>query len=81
MKRNELPLEPEPVVRLVQTVHQSCTDTKTISKWTKMRFHMTHVTKEFHQLRPKRPPSLWYVWRKPCTYLALTLALSPNVPK
>jgi hypothetical protein len=25
--------------------------------------------------------SLWYVWRKPCTYLALTLTPSPNGPK
>jgi hypothetical protein len=24
-------------------------------------------------VRPKRFLSLWYVWRKPCTYLALTL--------
>ena len=31
-------------------------------------------------MRPKRYLSLWYVWRKPCTYLALTLAPSPNGP-
>jgi hypothetical protein len=37
----------------VQTVLQPCTDTNTISKWTKMRFHTTHVTYEFHQVRPK----------------------------
>ena len=24
---------------------------------------------------------IWYVWRKPCTYLASRLALSPNGPK
>ena len=29
-------------------------------------------------MRPKRYKSLWYVWRKPCTYLALTLTPSPN---
>ena len=29
---------------------------------------------------PKRYMSLWYVWRKPCTYLALTLRPSPNRP-
>jgi len=29
-------------------------------------------------VRPKRFPSLWYVQRKPCTYLVSTLALSPN---
>jgi hypothetical protein len=26
-------------------------------------------------------PCLWYVWRKPCTYLAPILTLSPNGPK
>ena len=31
-------------------------------------------------MRPKRYPSLWYVWREPCTYLALTLTASPNRP-
>ena len=25
--------------------------------------------------------SLWYIWRKPCNYLAPTLTLSPNGPK
>ena len=44
------------------------------------RFHMTHVTKDYHRVRPKRYLSLWYVWRKPCTYLALTLTPSPNGP-
>jgi hypothetical protein len=58
-------------------LHLSWTDTSTISKWTKMRFHTTHVTLEFHRLRPKRFLSLWYVRRKPCNYLASSLALSP----
>jgi hypothetical protein len=58
MDQNELPLEPrhlgvplgvakmisEPMEWLAQIVHLSCTDTNTISKQTKMRFHMTHVT-------------------------------------
>jgi hypothetical protein len=58
MDRNELPIEPRnlgvpsgvsimifgPMVRLVQTVHLSCTDINTVSKWTKTRFQMTHVT-------------------------------------
>jgi hypothetical protein len=66
------------MVRLVQTMHQSCTDTNTISKWTVTRFHMAHVTKEFHQVCPKWFLSLWYVRRKPCTYLASRLALSQN---
>jgi hypothetical protein len=42
-----------------------------------MRFHMTHVTLEFHRVHPKRFLSLWYVRRKPCNYLASSLALSP----
>jgi hypothetical protein len=56
--QNELPLEPrplgvssgaskmisEPMVHLAQTVHLSCTDTNTISKWTRKGLHMTHVT-------------------------------------
>jgi hypothetical protein len=54
--RHELPLElrhlriplraskmiSESMVHLVQTVHLYCTDTNTVSKRTKMRFHMTH---------------------------------------
>jgi hypothetical protein len=31
-------------------MHLSCTDTNTVSKWTEMRFHMTHITKEFHHV-------------------------------
>ena len=31
-------------------------------------------------MRPKPYLSLWYIWRKPCTYLALTLTPSPNGP-
>ena len=31
-------------------------------------------------MRPKWYRSLWYVWRKPCTYLALTLTPCPNGP-
>jgi hypothetical protein len=55
----------------------SWTDTSTISKWTKMRFHTTHVTLEFYRVHPKRFLSLWYVRRKSCNYLASSLALSP----
>ena len=29
-------------------------------------------------MRPKPYLSLWYIWRKQCTYLALTLTPSPN---
>jgi hypothetical protein len=53
----------------VQMVHQSCTDTNTVYKQTKMRFHTTHVPYEFHRVSPKLIMSLWYVQCKPCTYL------------
>jgi hypothetical protein len=49
------------MVRLAQTMHLSCTDTNTVSKWTKIEFDMTHITLEFHRVRPKWLPSLWYV--------------------
>jgi hypothetical protein len=68
----------EPVVHLAQTVHQSCTDTNTISRRTKTTFHMTHVTLAFHLLCPKLFLSLWYIRRKPHTYVALTQTMSPN---
>jgi hypothetical protein len=61
----------------VETRHLSCTDTNTISHWTKTRFHMTHVTYEFHRMCLKLFMSLWFVQCKPCTY-ASWLALSPN---
>jgi hypothetical protein len=65
--RIELPLEPHhlgvgtsssktismPTVCSVQTMLQPCIDTNTISKWTKTRFHMTHISYEFHQVRSK----------------------------
>jgi hypothetical protein len=34
----------EPMVCLVQTVHLSCSDPNTVSKWKEVTFHMTHVT-------------------------------------
>jgi hypothetical protein len=60
--------------------HLSWTDTSTISKWTKMRFHTTHVTLEFHRVRPKWFLRLRYIQHKPCTYPASILALSSNGP-
>jgi hypothetical protein len=94
MDRTELPLEPRhlgvplsasktiymPMVCSMQTVYLSCTDTNTVSKQTKTRFHMTHVSYDFHRVHPKLFMSLWYVQCKPCTYLASRLALSPNGP-
>jgi hypothetical protein len=38
----------EPMVRLAQTVHLSCTDTNIVSKRTETRFHMTRITLEFY---------------------------------
>ena len=58
---------PKPMVRLAQTVHLSCTGTNTVSKRTDTRFDMTHITEEFHQVRPNWFLSLWYVRRKPFT--------------
>jgi hypothetical protein len=92
MDRTELPIEPRhlgvpsstsktismPMVCSVQIVHLSCTDTNTVSKWTKTRFQATHVTYEFHGVRLKLFMSLWYIQCKLCTYLASRLALSPN---
>jgi hypothetical protein len=68
----------EPTICLVQTMHLTFTSTNTIFKRTKPTFHMTHVTMEFHRVRPKWFLRLWYVWHKQCTYLASILALSPN---
>ena len=43
----------KPMVRLAQTVRLSWNGTNTVSKWTEMSFHMTHVTKEFHRVYPE----------------------------
>jgi hypothetical protein len=67
-----------PTVCVAQTVHLSCTDTNTIFKCTKTRFHMTHMTLEFHRVRPNQFLGLWYVRHKPCAYLASRLALVPR---
>jgi len=53
----------------------------TISKQTETRFHLTHVTLEYHHVRLKWFPCLWYGQRIPCTYLVPWLTLSPNRPK
>jgi hypothetical protein len=66
----------EPIVRLAQTVHLSCLKVSTISKQTKTSIHLGLVTLEYHRVRPKRFLSV--DWWKSCTYVALTLTLSPN---
>jgi hypothetical protein len=62
----------EQMVRLAQTMHLSCIKNSTISKRTETSFLLSLITDFL---------GLWLVWRKPCTYLALTLTLSPNRPK
>jgi hypothetical protein len=56
-------------------------NTNTVSKRTETRFHRTDVTEEFHRVRPKQFPSLWYFHRKPCTSLASGFTLSLNGSK
>jgi hypothetical protein len=68
----------DPMLRSAQTVHQSCVKISTISKQAKTSIHLSLVTKEYHRVCLKWFPSLWYVQRKPCTYLVSRLALSPN---
>jgi hypothetical protein len=63
----------EPMVRLAQTMHLSCTDTKTISKWTETRFHMTHIIEEFHRVHPKRLLSLKWKLDSVCLEIVLIL--------
>jgi hypothetical protein len=66
---------------LVQTVHLSCVKISTISKQTEMSFCWSLITLEYHLVHLKWFLTLWYVQRKPITYLASRLALSPNGPK
>jgi hypothetical protein len=42
-----------PLVYLGQSVHLFDAEINTVSKQTEVSFHLTHVTKEFHQVRPK----------------------------
>jgi hypothetical protein len=62
----------KPMVCSTQIVHLSCVKNSTISKWSKISFHLSLVTLAYHWVRPKWLLSLWYIWYKPCTYLALT---------
>jgi hypothetical protein len=65
----------EPMVCLAQT-YTYLAPTPTLSpngpKWDST---LTHVTLEFHRVRPKWFLSLWYVRRKPRTFFASRLAL------
>jgi hypothetical protein len=64
------------MIRSAQTVHLSYVKISTNSKRTESNIHLSLVTKEHHQVRPKRFLSPWYVRRKPGTYLASRLAIS-----
>jgi hypothetical protein len=93
--QNELPLEPhhqgvslctsqmiyEPMVRLAQTVYLSWVKISTFSEQMKTSIHLCLIAKEYHWVRPKQLPSLWYLRCKLCTYLESRLTLSPNRPK
>jgi len=65
----------------MQFVHLSCIKISTISKQSKLRFHLSPFTQEYHRVHPKWFLSLWCIWRKLYTYLAPKVTLSPNRPK
>jgi hypothetical protein len=89
MDQNEIPHEPrdlrlpsgvsktihEAMVRSAQTVHLSCVKSSTNFERTESSFHLSLVTYEYHHVRPKWFQCLWYIRRKPFTYLASRLAL------
>jgi hypothetical protein len=95
MDQNEIPQDPchlgvssgasktifQPIVCSVQIVPLSCVKISTISKWTEMSFRLSLISSEYYRVHLKRFLGLWYVRRKPCTYLASRWALSPNGPK
>jgi hypothetical protein len=70
-----------PMVCSAQTVHLSCVKISTISKQTDMSFHLSLITEEYLWVRPKQFLILWYIWHKPCIYLAPTLRPSLNALK
>jgi hypothetical protein len=58
------------MVRSALTEHLFCDKISTVSKWTKLSFHLSLVAKEYYWVHPKWFLSLWYARRKPCTHLA-----------
>jgi hypothetical protein len=50
-----------PVVYSTQTVHLSCIEISTISKRSKMSFHLTNVIEKYHRVCLKSFPCLWYI--------------------
>jgi hypothetical protein len=69
---------PEPLVCLAQTMHLSCTETRTIAKWTESSIHLSPSPRSTFRCIQNDFLSLWYIRRKPCTYLVSRLALSLN---
>jgi hypothetical protein len=69
------------MVRSMQFVHLSCIKISTISKQSKLSFHSSPFTQEYHRVHPKWFLSLWCIRRKLCTCLAPKLTLSPKRPK
>jgi hypothetical protein len=49
----------ELMVHFTQTAHLSCVKISTISKRTQTSFHLCLITKEYHQVRPKREPMVY----------------------
>jgi hypothetical protein len=90
--RNELLLDPchlgvqssaskiisEPMVRSAQTMHLSCIEINTISKWTRASFHFNPRHLGVASAAPKIFLNLWFVRCRPCIYFASRLTLSPN---
>jgi hypothetical protein len=68
----------KPMARSVETMYLSCVKISTMSKRTESSFHLTLLTLAYRRVRLKWFLSLGMIWRKPSTYLALTLTLSPN---
>jgi hypothetical protein len=71
----------KPMGHSTQTVHISCVKISSISKRTKTSVLLSLLSDQDLRVHPKQFMSLWYVWRKPYTYVAMTLTPSPNGPK
>jgi hypothetical protein len=68
----------DPMLHSAQIVHLSCVNISTISKQTKTSIHLSFISYEYHRVCLTWFSSLWYVQRKPCSYLASRLAQSLN---
>jgi hypothetical protein len=95
MERSEIPHDPhrlgvpsgvsnmisEPMVHSTQTMHLSCIKITTISKQTENELSLEPRLLGVPSGVPKMISVPMVVWHKPCPYLSLTLALSPNKKK